>query len=70
MEITEDVLKAAAGNIYHGKEVMEVLLAKCGDIKINEGILRAAAANTESGHEAMEILLANYVGYLRRFGDI
>nr|KMM72211.1 hypothetical protein CPAG_08509 [Coccidioides posadasii RMSCC 3488] len=58
IKITENVLKAAAGNEYSGKEVMALLLnQQDADIKITEMVLKAAAENQKSGKEVMALLL-------------
>ncbi|KAH6670150.1 hypothetical protein B0J14DRAFT_517196 [Halenospora varia] len=56
--ITEEVVMAAAGNRWRGKEVMMVLLEQRGaDMVITEEVVEAAAGNEESGKEVMMILL-------------
>ncbi|KAK4182058.1 hypothetical protein QBC35DRAFT_468368, partial [Podospora australis] len=58
MEITEEVVRAAAGNWRNGKEVMTLLLEKRGDdFKITEEVVKAAAGNTGNGKEVMALLL-------------
>ena len=58
VKITEEVVKAAAGNLRSGKEVMELLLRQRGDeVKITEKVVKAAAGNWRSGKEVMELLL-------------
>ncbi|KAK4189407.1 ankyrin repeat-containing domain protein [Podospora australis] len=57
-KITEEVVKAAAGNAENGKEVMALLLEKRGDdIKITEEVVKAAAGNWRNGKEVMALLL-------------
>ncbi|KAH8649711.1 hypothetical protein BGZ60DRAFT_569767 [Tricladium varicosporioides] len=58
IEITEDVVKAAAGNWGSGKEVIALLLDQRGDeVKITEDVVKAAARNWGSGKEVMTLLL-------------
>ena len=57
IEITEAVLKAAAGNQKESKEVMKLLLARDSNIKITKAVLTAAAGNWR-GKDVMELLLA------------
>ena len=46
IQITEDVVKAAASNWENGKEVMALLLDRRGDqIQITEDVVKAAASN-------------------------
>jgi hypothetical protein len=57
--ITEEVVKAAAGNYRCGKEVMALLLDRRGDqIAITEEVVKAAAGNYGSGKEVMTLLRA------------
>ncbi|OCL07799.1 hypothetical protein AOQ84DRAFT_389280 [Glonium stellatum] len=58
IEITEGVVKAAAGNRRSGKEVMALLLNRRGaDVRITEEVVKAAAGNWSSGKEVMALLL-------------
>ncbi|RYP43836.1 hypothetical protein DL768_009643 [Monosporascus sp. mg162] len=58
MQITEKVVKTAAGNESSGKEVMALLLKQPGDeVKITEEVVKAAAGNESSGKEVMTLLL-------------
>jgi hypothetical protein len=58
IEITEKVVKAAAGNTGNGKEVMELLLDRRGaEVQITEAVVKAAAGNTGNGKVVMELLL-------------
>jgi hypothetical protein len=57
IEITEAVLKAAAGNQKKSKEVMKLLLARDSNIKITKAVLTAAAGNSD-GKDVMKLLLA------------
>ncbi|KAK4173538.1 ankyrin domain protein, partial [Triangularia setosa] len=46
--VTEEVLKAAAGNWWNGRELMALLLDRRGDhIPITEEVVKAAAGNSE-----------------------
>jgi ankyrin repeat protein len=55
--ITEEVVKAAAGNEINGKAVMAFLFDRRGDrIPITEKVVKAAARNWRSGKEVMELL--------------
>jgi hypothetical protein len=57
-QITEDVVKAAAGNWKSGTEIMRLLLDRRGaDIQITEDVVKAAAGNWKSGTEIMRLLL-------------
>ena len=56
IQITEEAVKAAAGNWWCGKEVMKLLLSRDGEIQITEDILKAAAWNCSE--EAMQLLLS------------
>ncbi|XP_044716492.1 NACHT domain-containing protein [Hirsutella rhossiliensis] len=56
--ITDEVVKAAAGNFRNGKEVMALLLDRRGDqITITDGVVKAAAGNEDEGKEVMALLL-------------
>jgi hypothetical protein len=58
VKITEEVVKAAAGNEVNGKEVMTLLLDRRGDdVKITKEIAQAAARNPFSSRDVMELLL-------------
>ncbi|KAJ5010226.1 hypothetical protein K4K57_007528 [Colletotrichum sp. SAR 10_99] len=49
---------AAAANSVHGRQVMGVLLDRCGpDITISEDIVRAAAGNLSSGEDVLHLLI-------------
>ncbi|KFY32484.1 hypothetical protein V493_00153, partial [Pseudogymnoascus sp. VKM F-4281 (FW-2241)] len=57
-KITDDVVKAAAGNWRSGKEVMALLLDRRGDdVHITDDVVKAAAGNWSSGKEVMALLL-------------
>jgi hypothetical protein len=59
IQITEEVVEAAAGNYISGEEVMRVLLDRRGkDLKITIEVEKAAAANNRtSGTEVLRALL-------------
>jgi hypothetical protein len=55
--ITDEVVKAAAGNYTRGMEVMELLLDRGGDnVVITDEVVKAAAGNSWSGMEVMKLL--------------
>jgi DNA polymerase III delta prime subunit len=57
-QISKNVIKAAAGNFGHGKQVMILLLDRHRDqIMITEDVIEAAAENTGNGKEVMTVLL-------------
>ncbi|RSL80990.1 hypothetical protein CEP52_017293 [Fusarium oligoseptatum] len=57
-EVTEEVVKAAAGNEESGEKVMALLLDKRGaEIPITEEVIEAAAGNFRSGKEILALLL-------------
>jgi hypothetical protein len=57
-ELTAEVVKAAAGNSYNGKEMMTLLLDQRGaDVQITEEVVKAAAGNKYNGKEVMTLLL-------------
>jgi hypothetical protein len=50
IQITEEVVEAAAGNEYSGEQVMTLLLDRRGaDIQITEEVVKAAAGNPDGG---------------------
>ncbi|RYP53788.1 hypothetical protein DL770_010981 [Monosporascus sp. CRB-9-2] len=58
VKITEEVVKAAAGNDYEGKEIMALLLDQRGtEVKITDEVVKVAAGNEGSGREVMALLL-------------
>jgi DNA-binding protein len=58
IQITEEVVKAAARNKKRGKEVMTFLLDRRGaDIEITQGVVKAAAVNWGTGKEVITLLL-------------
>lgn len=58
VEVTEDVAKAIAGNIWEGGASMDLLLDYRGDeVKITEDVLVAAAGNKRQGLAVLAILL-------------
>ncbi|KLU86652.1 hypothetical protein MAPG_05664, partial [Magnaporthiopsis poae ATCC 64411] len=58
VEVTEDVVEAAAGDWRSGADVMKLLLDRQGEkVKVTERVAKAAAENPWSGKEVMELLL-------------
>ncbi|KAK2771388.1 ankyrin repeat domain-containing protein 28 [Colletotrichum kahawae] len=58
VKVTEAVVRAAAGNLNYGKEMMALLLDQRGDqITITEEVVKAAAGNNYNGKEVMALLL-------------
>jgi NACHT domain-containing protein len=58
IQITEDVVKAAAGNQGNGRQVMALLLDRRGDqVQITKDVVKAAASNRGNGREVMKLLL-------------
>ncbi|KAJ5160772.1 uncharacterized protein N7482_007776 [Penicillium canariense] len=58
VEITEAVIKTAAGNTQSGDAVMKLLLDRGGtEIKITNAVVKAAAENTQRGDVVMNLLL-------------
>ena len=58
VQITEEVLKAAAENQKYGHEVMALLLDRGGDdIQITEEVLKAVAGSEYGGDKVMTLLL-------------
>ncbi|KAH7124484.1 HET domain protein [Dactylonectria macrodidyma] len=58
VQITEGVVKAAAGNEGKGNKVMRLLLDRRGDqIIVTEKVVKAAADNYGNGKEVMRLLL-------------
>jgi hypothetical protein len=50
VEVTEEVLQAAAGNFGSGELVIRLLLDRRGDkVKLTEEVLKAAAGNAMRG---------------------
>jgi hypothetical protein len=56
--ITEEMVKAAAGNRVSGKEVMELLIESRREHCHQEEVVKAPAGNSMSGVEVMELLLS------------
>ena len=57
MQITEEVVKAAAGNRGNGKEILTLLLDQRGaDVRITEEVVKTAARNQGSGKEILTLL--------------
>ncbi|KAJ3496114.1 hypothetical protein NLG97_g2896 [Lecanicillium saksenae] len=58
IRITDEVVRAAAGNEENGKEVMTLLLDQRGDeVRITDEVVKAAAGNEGNGKKVMTILL-------------
>ncbi|WAO92355.1 HET domain-containing protein [Fusarium falciforme] len=58
VKITEEVIEAAAGNHWNGKEVMALLLDQRGSsVKITEQVAKAAVRNSSTGIAVMALLL-------------
>jgi hypothetical protein len=58
VETTQEVVVAAAGNNYNGKEIMELLLDKRGNkVQITQEVVVAAAQNYGNSKEVMALLL-------------
>jgi uncharacterized membrane protein YkoI len=58
--ITEEVVKAVAGNEMSGESVMALLLENQGDeVMITKEVVKAAARNERSGERVMAVLLEN-----------
>jgi ATP:corrinoid adenosyltransferase len=57
-KVTTQAVVAASGNEGNGKEVMTLLLDRCGDqITITDEVVSAAATNLTNGKEVMTLLL-------------
>ncbi|KAJ5781118.1 hypothetical protein N7457_006278 [Penicillium paradoxum] len=57
-KVTTQVVEAAAENHWNGKEVMTLLLDRCGDqITITDKVMKAAARNGGQGEKVMALLL-------------
>jgi len=58
MQVTKEVVKAAAGNGSSGKEVMALLLNQRGtEVKITKEVVKAVAGNGSSSKEVIALLL-------------
>ncbi|KAF2022634.1 HET-domain-containing protein [Setomelanomma holmii] len=58
IQVTEEMVEAAAGNEGSGQQAMKLLFDCEGDeIQITEGVVKAAAGNRRSGQEVMKVLL-------------
>ncbi|KAI1473278.1 uncharacterized protein F4812DRAFT_412214 [Daldinia caldariorum] len=55
--ITEKVLIAAAGNVEHGRDVMEILLELCPKAPVTAEVIEMAARNGGNGAEVIVFLL-------------
>jgi hypothetical protein len=63
VKVTEEVVKAAAGNTESGEQVMQLLLdQRGGEVKVTKEVVEAAAGNTESGEQVMQLLLTQRGG--------
>jgi hypothetical protein len=56
VEVTDVVIKAAINNIYHGKEMMQLLLRHGANFQISQDVLTSAMKNYTSW-EVLELLL-------------
>ena len=81
IQITEEVVKAAAGNPRNSETLMNLLLdRRAGEVKITEEVLKAAAGNPgtfwysnkiwSSGKEVMELLLDRRADEVRITDDV
>jgi predicted nucleic acid-binding protein len=62
IQISEEIVKAAAGNYYRGEKVIALLFKERGkEVKITEGVVKAAAGNYGSGKRVMALLLEQQV---------
>ena len=58
VNITEEVIDAAAGNFHYARQLMELLLDRRGaEVEITEKVVRTAAGNQGQGREIVELLL-------------
>lgn len=58
VKVTEDVVKAAAGNTLGGGEMIRLLLGRRdAEVKITEDVVKVAVGNTGSGEEILGLLL-------------
>ncbi|CRG84038.1 hypothetical protein PISL3812_01380 [Talaromyces islandicus] len=57
IRITENMMKAAAGNKKSGKEIITLLLNQQDQVPITEDVMKAAAANEHSGKDIIMFLL-------------
>ena len=56
-------MQAAAGNEYHGKDIIALLLEKRGDdVQITEDVVEAAAGNEYSAHRRGQLGAAGLWG--------
>lgn len=58
IEVTEDVIRAAAKNPIKGKEVMRVLLDRWSGDEISEDVVEAVIRTRQGGAEMLELLLS------------
>ncbi|KAF5482953.1 Heterokaryon incompatibility protein 6, OR allele [Colletotrichum siamense] len=57
IQVTNKIVKAAAGNKSSGEQVMDLLLVRRGEVKVTEEVVKAAAGNESSGEQVMRLLL-------------
>uniref|UniRef100_L2FI68 Ankyrin repeat and sam domain containing protein 6 n=1 Tax=Colletotrichum fructicola (strain Nara gc5) TaxID=1213859 RepID=L2FI68_COLFN len=58
IQVTNEIVKAAAGNESSGEQVMRLLLGRRGEeVKVTEEVVKAAASNELSGVRLMNLLL-------------
>jgi hypothetical protein len=59
--LSEDMIKAVAGNEKYGRDIMSLLLEKRGrEVKVTEGVIKAAARNATSGKDIISLLLQQH----------
>ncbi|KAJ5657329.1 uncharacterized protein N7484_000978 [Penicillium longicatenatum] len=60
-EVTTRVVQAAAGNLKNGREVIALLLDRCGNqMTLTKAVAKAAAGNMGNGKEVISLLLDRY----------
>ncbi|KAI1118234.1 heterokaryon incompatibility protein-domain-containing protein [Nemania sp. NC0429] len=66
VEITEDMVAAAAGNGLRGEKVLQLLLSERGaEVNITEKVVAAAAGNQWRGGEVVRVLVDQRAGEIR-----
>ncbi|KAF2732835.1 HET-domain-containing protein, partial [Polyplosphaeria fusca] len=56
--LSENMIKAAAGNAGNGKDIINLLLQQRGsEVKVTEGVIQAAAGNAASGKDIINLLI-------------
>ncbi|KAL3248974.1 hypothetical protein ABHI18_011827, partial [Aspergillus niger] len=61
LPVSEEVVKAAAANVYRGHEIMQLLFQHHGDkLPVSEEVVKAAATNDRQGHEIMQLLFQHH----------